>query len=201
MNRKGFSITVMKIRITLVLSVLIPMGKLPMANARRVAFVVVMVALSNILGLPPFIVSLGVMNIHFIQIPIILTGLALGAVAGGLVGLIGAMTMALTLPVPNFYILPGNAILGCVTGLLYGVLAKRKWKPIISRIVSALGAYAVQVPYVYVTDVYLMRMPQPVVVTIVFTLLVEDLISVFLSHIVLYRVSIPKDLKNTTVTA
>jgi uncharacterized membrane protein len=182
--------------------VLIPMGKLaPMSNARRVAFVVVMAALSNILGLPPFIVSLGVTNIHFIQIPIILTGLALGAVAGGLVGLIGATTMALTLPVPNFYILPGNAILGCVTGLLYGVLAKHEWKPVISQTISAVGAYAVQAPYVYLTDVYLARMPQPIVVTIVFTLLVEDLISVFLSHIILYRISIPRPLQKTTARA
>lgn len=171
------------------------------SSSRRVAFVVVMAALSNILGLPPFVASLGVTNIHFLQIPIILTALALGAVAGGLVGLIGATTMALTLPVPNLYLLPGNAILGFVTGLLYSALAKHKWRSIISQTISVIGAYVVQAPYVYFTDVYLARMPQPLVVTIVFTLLVEDLISVFFSHIILYRISIPRVLQKTTVAA
>jgi LytS/YehU family sensor histidine kinase len=150
-----------------------------------------MAALSNILGLPPFILPLGVANIHFIQLPIILSGLLLGAFAGGLVGLIGAATMALTLPVPNFYLLPGNAILGFSTGLLHTFLAKRKRRPIVSHMVSAFVAYLVQAPYVYVTDLYLMRMPQPVVVAIIFTLLAEDLICAFLSHIILYRVNIP----------
>ncbi len=166
-----------------------------MSKTRRVAFIIVMAALSNVLGLPPFILPLGVTNIHFIQLPIILSGLLLGALAGGLVGLIGAATMALTLPVPNFYLLPGNAILGFSTGLLHTLLTKRSQRPIVSHIGSAAIAYLVQAPYVYVTDLYLMRMPQPVVATIMLTLLAEDLICAFLSHIILYRVSIPRSLQ------
>ena len=103
--------------------------------------------------------------------------------------------MALTLPVPNFYLLPGNAILGFVTGLLHTLLARRNQRPIVSHMVSAVVAYAVQAPYVYVTDLYLMRMPQPVVATIMLTLLAENLICAFLSHIILYRVSIPRSVQ------
>ena len=166
-----------------------------MSKTRQVAFIVVMAALSNVLGLPPFILPLGVTNIHFIQLPIILSGLLLGASAGGLVGLTGAATMALTLPVPNFYLLLGNAILGFSTGLFHTFLATRSRRPIVSHIVSAVVAYLVQAPYVYFTDLYLMRMPQPVVVAIIFTLLVEDLICAFLSHIILYRIGIPRSVQ------
>lgn len=152
---------------------------------RQIAFIVTMAATANVLAL--LAVPLGFMSIHFIQIPIILTGLILGPLAGGFVGFIGATVMAITLQKPNFYILPGNAILGAFTGLFYHRLLGRR--PIISQLLSVLGAYVVQMPYVYVTDVYLMGMPQPVVTVIIATLLVEDLIGASVSHVVLHRVS------------
>src|SRR4030042_2479455 len=110
-------------------------------NPRQIAFIVTMAATANILAL--LTIPLGLFTIHFIQIPIILTGLALGPFAGGSVGLIGATGMALTLQTPNFYILPGNALLGAFTGLFYHMLGRIWSRPIMSQVLSALGAYLV----------------------------------------------------------
>jgi len=130
------------------------------------------------------------------QLPIILTGLALGPGAGGLVGFIGAAVMAFRLRPPNPYLLIGNATLGFFAGLLYFRLKKIKGRPIVSQIISVLGAYIIQFPYVYLTDVYLMAMPSAMVLTVILPkLLVEDIISVLLAHFILFRVNISEVLR------
>jgi len=163
------------------------------STSKQIAFVILMAASANILAL--FVLPIGVMSVHFIQIPIILTGFVLGPVAGGLVGFAGATSMALTLPRVNPYILLGNAILGAFTGLFYGRIRKSWRRPLVPQILSALGACMVQFPYVYVTDVYLMGMPQPVVMVIIVALFVEDLISIFISHVILNRIDVSNVLK------
>jgi len=138
-----------------------------------------------------FTIPLGIAEIHLMQLPIILAGLALGPGAGGLVGFIGAAVMAFRLRPPNPYILLGNAILGFFTGLFYLRLKKIKGRPIIPQVISVLGAYIVQFPYVYATDVYLMSIPSAVVLMVILPkLLLEDIISVLLSHFILFRVKI-----------
>ncbi len=66
--------------------------------------------------------------------------------------------------------------------------------PLLPQLISLLGSYVIQSPYVYVTDVFpvfLIGMPSQVVLTgILPKLLVEDLISVLLSHLILFRVNI-----------
>lgn len=62
--------------------------------------------------------------------------------------------------------------------------------------ISVLGAYLVQFPYVYVTDVYLMPIPSYMVLAIILPkLLIEDIISVLLSHFILFRVKIAEILR------
>ena len=130
------------------------------------------------------------------QLPIILTGLCLGSGAGGLVGFIGAAVMAFRLQPPNPYILLGNAILGFMTGAFYSCLKKMRRRPIIPQVISVLGAYFVQFPYVYMTDVYLMSIPSHVVLAVILPkLLTEDLISVLLSHFILFRVDLANILR------
>lgn len=158
-------------------------------TSKLIAFIAVMCAIANVLGF--FTIPIGITEIHLMQFPIILTGLALGSRTGGLVGFIGAAVMAFRLRPPNPYILPGNAILGFFTGLFYSRTKKMGGRPIIPQVISVLGAYIVQAPYVYVTDVYLMSMPPPVVLAIILPkLLLEDIISVLLCHFVLYRVDV-----------
>ena len=163
-------------------------------TSKLIAFTAVMCAVANVLGLF-FSIPIGLTKIHLMQLPIVLSGLALGPWIGGLVGLIGATTMAFNLPSPNLYILPGNAILGFFTGLFYLRLKRMGGRPIIPQVISVLGAYIVQSPYVYVTDVYLMNMPQPLVQAILLKLLFEDVISVLLAHFILFRVKIAEILR------
>jgi uncharacterized membrane protein len=156
-----------------------------------------MCAVANVLGL--FAIPIGITTIHLMQLPIILTALVLGARAGGLVGLIGAAVMAFRLPFPSpnkFVIMPGNGILGFMTGVFYSRLKKMKVKPIIPQVISVIGAYIVQFPYVYVTDVYLLPMPPALVLTVILPkLLLEDIISVLIAHFILFRVEMPKILQ------
>jgi uncharacterized membrane protein len=162
-------------------------------NSKSITFVATMCAVANVLGL--FAIPIGITKIHFMQLPIILSGLALGPWVGGLVGLIGAATMAFNLVPTNPYILLGNAILGFFTGLFYLYLGKMRVKPIIPQVISVLGAYIIQAPYVYVTDVFFMAIPTFVVIEILLKLLLEDVISVLLSHVILFRVNITQILQ------
>ena len=64
-------------------------------------------------------------------------------------------------------------------------------RPIILQVISVLGAYVVQFPYVYITDVYLMSMPSTLVLTVILPkLLLENIVSVLLAHFILFRVHI-----------
>jgi len=157
-------------------------------GTKFVAFVAAMGALSNVLGF--IVVPAGPMTFHLIQLPIVFSGLAVGSLAGGLVGFFGAFVMSFTLPKPNPYLIVGNAILGFLTGTFYSKLRHMSSKPILPQMISVLLACALQMPYVYVTDVYLMGMPSLVVLGILVVLLVEDVISTLISHVILYRVNI-----------
>ena len=155
---------------------------------KQIAFVAVMSALANVLGY--FSIPVGATRIHFMQLPIIFSGLALGSVVGGAVGFTGAAVMAFALQPPNPFILLGNAILGFCTGFFHSKIKERR-PPILPQLVAVLGAIAVQFPYTYVSDVYGMLMPAALVVyTILPKLFVEDLISLLLAHVVLYRVDV-----------
>lgn len=161
-----------------------------MLPTKRIAFLAAMAALANLLGLVK--VSFGPITIHMLQLPIILTGLAMGAWSGGIVGFVGAIVGAFTLPRPNPYIILGNAILGFLTGLLYSRLRGMKAIPLVPQSLAVLAAFLLQAPYVYVTDVYLMAIPPAIVQIIMVTLFIEDIISLLISHVVLYRIDIPK---------
>lgn len=163
-------------------------------TSKLIAFIAVMCAVANVLGF--FTIPIGITEIHLMQLPIILTGMALGPCSGGLVGFIGAAVMAFRLHPPNPYILLGNAILGFMTGAFYSRLRKTRVRQIIPQVISVLGAYFVQFPYVYVTDVYLMFIPSHIVLMLILPkLLIEDVISVLLSHFILFRVDIAKILR------
>lgn len=163
-------------------------------TSKLIAFIAVMSAVANVLGF--FTIPLGITEIHLMQLPIILTALALGPGAGGLVGFIGATVMAFRLSPPNPYILPGNAIFGFFTGLFYLRLKKMKVRPVIPQVISVLGAYIVQFPYTYVTDVYLWLKPSQIVLTLILPkLLIENVISVLLAHLILFRVKVAEILR------
>jgi len=162
-------------------------------SPRMVAFIAVMAGLANVFGL--LAIPVGPTSIHFMQLPIILTGLAVGAVPGASVGLLGSLVMAFMLPTANPYIIVGNAILGLFTGLFYSRIKNWKVRPVIPQLASVLAAYLIQAPYVYFTDVYLVSMYPTVVQAILLKLLAEDLVSLFISHIIMFRVDIAAKLR------
>jgi uncharacterized membrane protein len=163
-------------------------------TVKSIAFIAIMSSLANILSL--FSIPIGITSIHLTQLPIILVALSLGRWSGGLVGFVGAMVMAYRLTPPNPYILFGNMILGYFTGFFFYHLKKMKTKPIVPHILSVLAAYSIQTPYLYLTDVYLMAIPSNIVLTIILPkILIEDIISVLLCHLILFRVKIDRILK------
>lgn len=159
-----------------------------MSAAKQIAFIIVMSALANILGY--FSIPIGTTKIHFMQLPIILSGLLLGPFAGGMVGFIGATVMAFTLPTPNLFVLPGNAILGFFTGFFY--LRLKRIRPlIVPQLLSVLCAIAIHFPYVYISDVYLMTMPSSFVLSVILPkLFLEDVIGLFGAHAISFRINI-----------
>jgi len=161
---------------------------MPKISSKLVAFVAAMAGLANVFGL--LAIPVGLTSIHFMQIPTILTGLAVGALPGASVGLLGSLVMAFRLPRANPYIIVGNAILGWFTGFFYSRIKSWKVRPVIPQLVSVIAAYLIQAPYVYVTDVYLVSMPPAVVQAIILMLLAEDLVSLFISHVIMFRVDI-----------
>lgn len=155
---------------------------------KQIAFIAVMSALANILGY--LSIPIGLTRIHFMQLPIIITGFALGAVAGGVVGFIGATVMALNLATPNLFLLPGNALLGFFAGFFFSKFKNTK-PPIVPQLLALIGALIIQFPYVYATDVYLVSMPSDLVLyTILPKLFVEDVASLFIAHVILFRVDV-----------
>lgn len=105
-------------------------------------------------------------------------------------GFFGTFVMAFTLARPNPYVTGGNAILGFLTGFFCLRIRELSDRLILPHMLSVALAYLVQIPYVYVTDVYLMGMPNLVVVGILSVLFIEDLISALISHVILYRVDV-----------
>ena len=84
--------------------------------------------------------------------------------------------------------------MGFFTGLFYSTIRKMESRPLVPQAIAVVGAYLVQAPYVFVTDTYLMGMPAPVVFVIMGVLALEDVVSVFICHAVLYRIDIRKAL-------
>lgn len=105
-------------------------------------------------------------QLHFFQAGIFASAFMFGPLAGLAVGAVSSSYNGLFV-LHNPWIIAGNALLGFFAG--YFFLKHGAYKAIIA-------AFAIQIPYVYVTDVYLMNMPQGVVLGILATLLVENAI-------------------------
>jgi len=140
-------------------------------RTKIIAFAALMATLSNILSIQPFVIPIAVglfpSQIHFSQLPIFLSGILAGPLAGLLTGAVGGLYMSFT-TIP--FIIGGLALLGYCAGLL----AKRlKLGPFF----SAILAWCVQAPYVFVTDyawfTFFKLMPSDVALATVTTILTK----------------------------
>ena len=142
-----------------------------MNRTKTLTFVAVMAALANILSVPPFAVPIAIgsyeTSIHLTQIPIMLTGILAGPWAGMLTGAVGGLYMSF-FRIP--FIILGLAILGAAAGFFS---KKFKLRPFF----SAILAWVIQAPYVFVTDyiwfAFLAPSPPPFVMTAVVGILVK----------------------------
>jgi uncharacterized membrane protein len=105
-------------------------------------------------------------RIHFFQYLVFLAALIYGPLGGMISGAFGSVYTAMLLNNP--YIVIGNIILGGFTGFF-----ARKGLPVIG---AAMLAYLIQVPWLWVSDIYWAGMPQPVVEKVVIALLVGNLL-------------------------
>ncbi|MBW2966790.1 hypothetical protein KY342_06835 [Candidatus Woesearchaeota archaeon] len=118
------------------------------------------------------------LRIHFFQYLIFLAAFIFGPVGGILSGGIGSFYTAIALNNP--YIAIGNMILGGFVGLFM------KYK--IGIMPSVLLAYAIQVPWLWVTDIYLAGMIMKYVNMIVIALLVSNIICGFMTKLTAKRI-------------
>lgn len=129
------------------------------------------ISLLAFLAIFPNIIGLATTNvfgvkIHFFQYLIFLAAVIYGPSGGATAGAFGSVWTAVALNNP--YILVGNVILGFMVGFLF--------KKNVPLVLAAMLAYLIQLPWLWVTDIYLAGMPVPVVKGIVIGLLVSDLI-------------------------
>ena len=68
----------------------------------------------------------------------------------------------------NPYIILGNVILG----FSFGVFVRLKW----NAVLAGLTAFAIQVPWLWITDVYLMKMPTNLVIGIIIALFLSNIV-------------------------
>ena len=165
-----------------------------MSRTKTLTLIALMAALSTILSLPPLVIPVTIgtfpSEIHFTQIPILISGILAGPWAGLLTGAVGGLYMSFSVEIP--FIIGGLALLGAAAGFF---AKKLKLRPLFAGIL----AWGIQGPYVFVTDyvwfVISRGMPSLVALTTVSTILVkltiEALIASTLAAIVIQYIKHP----------
>ncbi|MCX5833217.1 MAG: hypothetical protein NTV99_01650 [Deltaproteobacteria bacterium] len=117
-------------------------------NEKSITALVILMLLPNLLGALHLSTPWG-FKIHFFQYAIFLAAFAFGPIGGVLSGFAGSLYAAYLMTNP--YILIGNALLGLSTGYFF-----RRGH---SYLRSALLGFGIQIPWLVVTDYYMMTLP------------------------------------------
>ena len=134
-------------------------------NFKSISFLVFLALLPNLLGainLPTFFGF----KIHTFQYAVFIAAIIFGPVGGAISGGIGSIFSSIVLKNP--YIVIGNMLLG----FLSGYFIQRG----MGFVQSVLLAFSIQMPFVYLTDVYLQGMSHAQVVSILLALFVSNII-------------------------
>lgn len=140
-------------------------------NWKTISLLSFLTIFPNILGL--FHTQIFGVRIHFFQYLVFLAAVIYGPLGGALAGSFGSLYTAILLNNP--YIIIGNLILGFFVGLFF--------RAGINIIVAVLIAYLIQLPWLWITDIYLAGMSITIVKGVVVGLLISDLIFAFLTLI------------------
>jgi len=134
-------------------------------NYKTISMLIFLAILPNLLGMINLPTVFG-FKIHTFQIAIFLAAAIYGPLGGAISGGIGSMYTAFAMKNP--YIAIGNIILGFGAGFFI-----RRGFGIIQ---SVLMAYAIQMPWLYLTDVFLAGMPHSLVANIMIALFFSNLV-------------------------
>lgn len=134
-------------------------------NYKTVSLFFILLALPNVLGMLNVSTGLG-FNIHFFQFAIFLAAFIYGPLGGLASGALGSVYSAVVMHNP--YIVLFNVVLGFFAGLFF-----RKG---IAAIGAVLLAFLIEIPILYLADVYLMHMPSAVVGMLLVALLMSNLV-------------------------
>ena len=146
-------------------------------NWKTFAMLSFLALLPNFLGMLQYTTVFG-LRIHFFQYAIFLAALLYGPVGGFVSGAIGSVYVAISLNNP--YVIIGNIILG----LCFGLFIRYGWH----WMAAVLAAYAIQMPWLWITDVYFAKMPVLLVITVVASLLISNIIFVSLAKLTYTRI-------------
>ncbi len=133
-------------------------------NWKTVSLLALLAVFPNVLGL--FQSNIFGVRVHYFQFLIFLAAIIYGPLGGMISGACGSIFTAVALHNP--YILIGNMILGGFTGLFL--------KYNFHVVIAALLAYLIQLPWLWLTDVYLANMPISAVNGIMVALLASNFI-------------------------
>ncbi|MAG21675.1 MAG: hypothetical protein CL943_00015 [Candidatus Diapherotrites archaeon] len=131
---------------------------------KSLVMLVILAILPNLLGLVVLQTPFG-FKLHIFQLLIFFAAAYYGKWGGALSGGFGSIFTAVLLGNP--YIIVGNIILGFFTGMF----AKR-----INLVSAAMIAFAIQLPWLWYTDLFLVGMPIVAVNAIMWALLFSNLV-------------------------
>lgn len=134
-------------------------------NFKSILFLGLLALLPNLLGVINLPTPFG-FSIHTFQYAIFIAAILYGPFGGAISGGIGSLFSSFVLQNP--YMAIGNMLLGFMTGYFI----QRE----IGIVQSVLLAFAIQIPWLYVTDVFLKGMPHAQVVTLLFALFISNIL-------------------------
>lgn len=140
-------------------------------NYKTIALFIFLLGLPNLLGA----INIGTIwgfKIHFFQVAVFIAALIYGPTGGMLSGFIGSAYSALLMHNP--YIAVGNAILGFFVGFFV------RYK--MHTIIAVLLAYIIQLPWLVLTDYFLVNLPMGFIWRLVIALLISNIIWAAVAH-------------------
>jgi uncharacterized membrane protein len=140
-------------------------------NIKSVGLFLFLLAVPNVLGMINLATPLG-FKLHLFQYTVFVAALIYGPVGGALSGLIGSSYSAIVMNNP--YLAVGNMLLG----LFVGLFARKG----MNTVLAVALAFMVQLPWLVLTDYYLMGLSGQFIMMLVVALAVSNLIWAAAAH-------------------
>ncbi len=140
-------------------------------NYKTIALFLFLIGLPNLLGIVNITTPFG-FKIHFFQAAIFLAALIYGPMGGLSAGLVGSAYSAAVMANP--YIIVGNVLLGFFVGLFarYGI----------KTVFAVWLAFLIQLPWLVLTDYYLVHLPIAFIVSLIIALAVSNTLWAVVAH-------------------